>query len=223
MTLRVESAQRRTTWSLCLVGQVRLGLRRRVVDLHVHDPLSGNGRKLLEGRSTAEEMPGIDEQPAVGAVGSPHDLPCGVQIRDAGPGEELDVGEQAVVGGDVAHPGETGSRRVDVHVDSVVLHHGDGSGADRSVKRAHGFGRVGSQHSRQGRIPGRGWLVAGEPRRHRVQLGDRQPVVGDPRPDVAVADTVGSQRVIVGRLHGHGCEAGRLGRAEAVEKRRRHH
>ena len=87
------------------------GVGRRVAELDAENGRARNGAQERAVGVAPEVVPGVEHDAAIGPIGRPNDLPGRRQIGDAGPGEELEVDEQAVFGRPVAQPGE-GHRRL---------------------------------------------------------------------------------------------------------------
>jgi hypothetical protein len=81
---------------LRLLRQIRFWLSRRIIELDTHDPIAGDPPEILEAGIAPEEVPAIDQDPAIASVSAPYDLECTHQIRNAPTRQELEVCQDSV-------------------------------------------------------------------------------------------------------------------------------
>ncbi len=192
-----------------LVGDVRRCLGKRVTELHREDAFTGERGDVFQCGGAARAVPRVDDEAAVRAVGDAHDLPRGVHVRERRPREELEVHEQPVLGGAVAHASERLDRGVEGRLAAPDL--GDvhrattdrvGDREELLVGRAH---RIVDLERRVGR-----GARARQPRREAVELRDLEPVVVEQRADVGIAHALRAGSVDVGHPQRHARVPGRL-------------
>ena len=85
-----------------LLAQRALGHGRRVVELNAEDLLARNARQHVEVRLAAEEVPRVEDQPAVGAIGAADEVPGDPEVAHDRERHELQVDLRAEAGGTVA-------------------------------------------------------------------------------------------------------------------------
>jgi hypothetical protein len=94
--------------------EVILGVGRPIVELNAQDVVTGDLAQRLQPARAPREMPGVNRHTAVVASGRPHHVPRRLQIGDTRPWEELEVHDEAMLGGPIAEPGESVGRVVEV-------------------------------------------------------------------------------------------------------------
>ena len=193
---------------------IRLGHGRRIAQLDAQDRRARDGAEQRAVGPAAEVMPGVEHEASVGAVGPTDDLPCSRQIGNAGPWQELQMDEQAVLSRPVAQPGE--GRR------GLVERPGAAEHVDRVQRaRPHCVGDREQLPLAEAEDPflvefGRNTDVgrAGGPPPRGVELGHRHAVVGQQQADVLIAEPLVTRRSVVAPPERQSAEAAGLGRGQ---------
>jgi hypothetical protein len=200
--------------------QVRLGLGGGVVELDRHDPGTRDGPQQRVVGSAAEPVPRVDGQTTVDAIGFADDLPGGGDVGDARPRKELEVDEEAALGGAIAQTRERGRRFVDAPPTTEHLGRVDRPRADRVGDREHLLLAV-AKHLH---VVDRHQRLRVERRRRpppgRIELGNGQPMLGEARAGVGVGMALTPRRRVVAVPERDGREASGHGRGNAVDERR---
>ena len=152
-------------------------------------------------------MPGVHADPAIGAVGPAHDLPGRGRVGDLRPGQELQVHDEAMLGGPVAQLGEGLGRVVEAPVPAEDVDGVEGAGADGVGKTKHVV-LAEPEHAHRVGLGRDRHVGTGQPPPGHIELGHDQAVGGEEGAQVGVAQAlVAAGLLVVARPQGNAGEA----------------